>query len=63
MIQCDHCRYFQPDPINPPAGMGRCMHEARHGYWHPAAKHSCRDFDESRDTMINGASTASKGDQ
>jgi hypothetical protein len=46
MITCIHCRHFQPDAINPPAGMGRCMHEARHGYWYPTEKHVCNDHEE-----------------
>lgn len=46
MISCAACRYFSPDAINPAAGMGRCMHDARHGYWHPDARHSCQDFSE-----------------
>lgn len=46
MISCEHCRYFQPDAINPLAGMGRCMHDARHGYFYPGEKHSCKDFSD-----------------
>ena len=29
--------------------MGRCMHDARHRYWHPDAKHSCGDYDHQYD--------------
>ncbi|GLQ96453.1 hypothetical protein GCM10007863_08710 [Dyella mobilis] len=73
MIACARCRHFQPGPINPQAGMGRCMHDARHGYWHPEAMHSCYDFVEpeagvqkgktgiGRDSRIRGTSTASEG--
>lgn len=46
MIACKHCRYFRPDAINPPAGMGRCMHDARHGYFYPGEKHRCDDFSD-----------------
>lgn len=46
MITCATRKHFQPDAINPAAGMGRCLHEARHGYWHPDAKHICKDVDE-----------------
>ena len=44
-IQCSTCRHFQRDPINPAEGMGRCMHEARHGYWHPGQVHRCMDHE------------------
>lgn len=44
MIICARCRYFCPDTINPAAGMGRCMHDARHGYFYPGEKHHCDDF-------------------
>lgn len=46
MITCEHCRHFQPDTVNPVSGMGRCLHLARHGFWHPDAPHVCRDREE-----------------
>lgn len=49
MIQCAHCRYFRPDAINSSAGMGRCMHDARHGYFYPGEKHRCDDFSDMPD--------------
>lgn len=52
-ITCEHCRHFQPDPINPAAGMGRCLHTARHGMYYPNEKHPCRDFSEQAKTNNN----------
>lgn len=48
MTTCEHCRHFHPDRINPPAGIGRCMHPARHGYFYPAQKHHCRDHEDAK---------------
>ena len=45
LITCATCRHFQPDPINPDEGMGRCLHSARHGYWHAQAEHRCADHE------------------
>jgi hypothetical protein len=45
MITCDHCRHFQHASSNPSAGMGRCMAAARHGFFYPMERHSCRDHD------------------
>lgn len=42
-IRCQDCRHFQPDESNPTAGMGRCMHTSRHGYWFPGEIHRCED--------------------
>jgi hypothetical protein len=42
-VTCDTCRWFAPDPLNPTAGMGRCLHTARHGYFYATAKHHCHD--------------------
>lgn len=47
MITCDQCRHFRRDTVNPVSGMGRCLHDARHGYFYPDQKHHCRDFDDS----------------
>ena len=44
-IKCADCAWFQRSDLNPLAGMGRCMHEARHGYWHAEAQHRCRDHE------------------
>lgn len=44
-IKCDDCAWFQRDDIHPATGLGRCMHEARHGYWHALADHYCRDYE------------------
>lgn len=45
LITCATCRHFQPDPINPETGMGRCLHPARHGYFHAQAEHRCGDHE------------------
>lgn len=42
---CATCRHFQPDVINPVEGMGRCLHQARHGYWHAMVVHRCPDHE------------------
>lgn len=47
MITCQHCRYFRPDMVNPISGMGRCLADARHGFFYPDQKHSCRDYSDS----------------
>jgi hypothetical protein len=36
---CRGCTHFEPDPINPPEGMGRCT--AGHGYFYPGEPHAC----------------------
>lgn len=38
---CEGCRHFVPDPINPPAGLGRCA--AGHGVFYPHQPHTCAD--------------------
>ena len=40
---CADCIHFRRDEINPAAGMGECMNEPSHGYWHPMAAHRCGD--------------------
>jgi hypothetical protein len=54
-ITCTTCLHFQPDPLNPEAGMGRCMHPARHGYKHALEPHRCRDHElqECEDENLN----------
>lgn len=49
-VTCSDCVHFHPDPLNPPAGMGRCMHPVRHGYWHAQAKHRCVDHDPEQES-------------
>lgn len=41
---CADCIHFRRDEINPVAGMGECMNEPSHGYWHPMAAHRCSDL-------------------
>lgn len=42
-VTCSACRYFRPDAQNPTAAMGRCLHDARHGYFFAAEPHRCAD--------------------
>ncbi|MGH8158387.1 MAG: hypothetical protein ACREPQ_09715 [Rhodanobacter sp.] len=44
-ITCATCKHFRPDPNNPTAAMGRCLHVARHGMWHANAPHRCKDHE------------------
>ena len=46
MITCLHCRHFRAAASN--AAMGRCMHQARHGFFYPLEKHSCSDHDSTK---------------
>ena len=48
-IRCSDCAWFQRSDLNPSAGMGRCMHESRHGYWHAEAPHRCKDHESTED--------------
>lgn len=43
MVTCEGCRHFQPDPINPAAGVGGCA-RGLGTHW-PMQKHPCGDFD------------------
>lgn len=36
---CSSCTRFQPDPINPPDGMGACT--GGNGFHFPMARHHC----------------------
>jgi hypothetical protein len=42
-VQCGDCRHYSPDPINPPAGAGRCALGASRGRW-PMQGHQCGDM-------------------
>lgn len=42
-VRCGDCRYFKPDAQNPTAAMGRCYHNARHGYFFAGEWHRCMD--------------------
>jgi hypothetical protein len=44
---CDSCQHFQPNPLNPAAGMGRCG--ASHGYYFARERHSCA-YHQSKDS-------------
>jgi hypothetical protein len=38
-LTCEGCRYFVPDPINPPAGLGDCSNGR--GMHYPSQPHHC----------------------
>lgn len=40
---CSTCRYFRPAAQNPTAAMGRCLHDARHGWFFAGERHRCAD--------------------
>jgi hypothetical protein len=42
-VTCSTCRYFRPAAHNPTAAMGRCLHDARHGWFFAAEPHRCAD--------------------
>jgi hypothetical protein len=43
-VTCSTCRYFRPDAQNPTAAMGRCLHDARHGWFFANERHRCADY-------------------
>lgn len=57
-IQCQDCRHFEPDSINPAAGAGRCLHDAQHGCFYPMERHLCRDFNDSTELSEASADLA-----
>jgi len=44
-VNCESCRHFNPDTINPPAGMGVCG--AGKGMHWPMARHTCDEWRDS----------------
>lgn len=42
-ITCFTCRHFEPWSSNPTAAVGRCLHNARHGYHFAGELHRCID--------------------
>lgn len=42
-VACGDCRHYQPDPINPEAGMGSCELGPGRAYW-PMKLHRCDDY-------------------
>jgi hypothetical protein len=45
-VTCESCRHFNPDTINPTAGMGACG--AGKGMHYPMQRHGCDAFDPAR---------------
>lgn len=45
-VTCEDCRYFRP----PTAAMGRCMHDARHGWFFAGERHRCADHSSEVET-------------
>lgn len=41
-VQCQGCRHFKPDTVNPEAGMGECA--VGMGNHYPMQRHGCGDF-------------------
>ena len=41
-ITCENCTRFQPDSVNPAAGVGTCA--SGHGTHYPMQRHGCEDF-------------------
>lgn len=62
LVHCRDCKHFKPDPINPPAGMGRCRVNAdgdRPSF--PKAPRRCKSFEITRAGVFRIAQTACKG--
>ena len=55
VITCNTCRYFRPDDINPPAGLGWCP--LRKVARYPEQPHYCkqREDEDGDDTTRNNA--------
>lgn len=47
LVACEDCRHFQPDTVNPPAGIGRCG-LGHAGQW-PMKLHCCKDWRKRHD--------------
>lgn len=41
-VTCSTCQHFQPDTLNPDAGMGECM--GGHGHHYPMQRHRCGKY-------------------
>ena len=54
-VTCATCVYFRPSPSNPAAAMGRCLADARHGYFFAGEVHRCMDHE----AIVEGESDAS----
>lgn len=48
-IACETCTRFQPDTINPVAGVGTCA--SGHGTHHPMQRHGCGDFQPTKENF------------
>lgn len=57
-ITCATCRWFDPWPQNPTAAMGRCMHDARHGYFFANERHRCVDHSSEPQAKAEAANAA-----
>lgn len=54
LVTCEGCRYFRPDAVNPPAGLGWC--ELRKVSRYPMQPHYCKQREgENDDTTRNDA--------
>ncbi|MEW9623258.1 hypothetical protein [Rhodanobacter geophilus] len=50
-VTCETCASFQPDPVNPVAGVNTCA--CGHGTHYPMQRHGCGDFHPDRDNEVN----------
>lgn len=48
-VACGGCRHYQPDPVNPEAGIGRCGLTSSRPSNYPMALHECGDFRRASD--------------
>ena len=62
LVRCRDCVNFRPDPINPPAGIGRCRVDAAGDRppW-PNAPRRCERFEVTRAGVFRLAREACKG--
>lgn len=62
LVACRDCRHYQPDPVNPPAGLGQCKIDAQGDRlpW-PALPRRCGKFEIHRAALFRLAKAACKG--
>jgi hypothetical protein len=62
LVRCRDCKNFEPDPMNPPAGIGRCRVDADGDRPpSPKAPRRCNSFEITRAGVFRIAQTACKG--
>lgn len=52
-VTCTTCKHFEADASNPAAAMGRCLADARHGYFFAGEVHRCIDHEATIDGEVD----------